>query len=136
MGVLRRILIVDDEEDIRTGLADFFRAEGLTPIEAKGGNEAYDLLARESVDVVLSDWMMSNGTGIELLMRIRQGSLQYLPFVLMSGAVTKEVLRSAIKYDPDAVLLKPFSLSALMDKITEAARNREEKEVRRLLGKV
>jgi two-component system chemotaxis response regulator CheY len=82
---------------------------------------------------VVSDWMMPGMDGVALLRRIRSGGFNRLPFVLMSGAVTKEVLLTAVKYDLDAVLLKPFAIDALCVKIQEASRARERKVRERML---
>ncbi|MDZ4676769.1 MAG: response regulator [Oligoflexia bacterium] len=68
---------------------------------------------------------MSDGDGLALLEKLRVGEFHYVPFILMSGAVTKEVLKNVVHQGADGVLLKPFSGDTLIKKISEAIANRE-----------
>ena len=135
------ILLVDDEEAIRSALADAFTDKGYTVISESSGNGALALLKKRVADYtmpnvycVISDWMMTNGNGIELLANIRKDKdLKPLPFVLMSGNVSKDELVGAAKYGPDAVILKPFSADVLEKKMQEAVTLREKKVLEAIL---
>jgi len=69
---LARLLIVDDEEDVREFAANFFRKRKIEVITASGGEEALDILDKQRMDLILLDIMMKGIDGIETLQRIRQ----------------------------------------------------------------
>lgn len=133
------VLVVDDEPDILSLISDFLSARGYTATCAGGGADAYRLIeeraqgGRPPFAAVVSDWMMPGMDGLALLEKVRSGDQHRLPFVLMSGAVSRDVLLGAVKYDPDAVLLKPFSIDLLCTKIAEAVKTRERKVRDRVL---
>lgn len=133
------VLLVDDEAAIRSLLSDYLSVRGYTATCAESGEDAYRLIearaesGRPHFTAVVSDWMMPGMDGLALLEKIRSGDQHRLPFVLMSGAVSRDVLLAAVKYDPDAVLLKPFSIDLLCAKIAEAAKARERKVLDRVL---
>jgi PAS domain S-box-containing protein len=80
-----RILLVDDEELVRTGTAEMLRDLGHEPIEASGGQEALDQLAADdAIDVLLTDYMMPRMDGGELARRVRELH-PALPCVLVTG---------------------------------------------------
>jgi DNA-binding NtrC family response regulator len=67
-----RVLIVDDEPAQRSGLAAMVSAWGMTPETASEGNEALDILSRETVDVILTDLNMPGLDGFGFLERLRE----------------------------------------------------------------
>jgi CheY-like chemotaxis protein len=131
------VLLVDDDPGILSLLCDYLREKGFRTTCAPSAEEAFRQLNERARSggpafaAVVSDWMMPGMDGVALLNQIRSGEFQELPFVLMSGAVSKDVLLKAVKYDPDAVLLKPFSINALCVKIQEAIKVRERKQIER-----
>ncbi len=76
------------------------------------------------IAAIISDWMMPGGDGMRLLAALRLGRFCNVPFVLISGAVTRERLDAAIKGGADGVLLKPFGLDALRRRVQEAIQRR------------
>ena len=127
------VLVVDAQNAMRELLVDCLQMKGVPAITAMNGAEAYRLLEERALArgpaflAVVSDWVMPVLDGLGLLHRIRSGEFQWLPFVLISGAVSITELRAAVKYGPDAVLLKPFAVDALYDKVHEAAAARARK---------
>ena len=63
----RRILIVDDEEDILRGLEKIMKAKGMSPSTARSGMEAVELLKTNDFSLIISDLMMPGMSGLELL---------------------------------------------------------------------
>jgi CheY-like chemotaxis protein len=132
-----RVLLVDDEEEVLVLLGDLLQAQHFETTCASNGQEALrqlQLRAREGQPpfaAVVSDWVMPVMDGVALLKAMRAGEFRKVPFVLMSGAVSRDELLGAIRYDPDAVLLKPFRIEALRGKIEEAVQNRQRKELER-----
>lgn len=87
------ILLVDDETDMLLVRALLLRIEGYTVITARNGEEAFDLALKNSVDLVLTDWMMPIMNGIELCHKLRSNEgTQKTPIILSSGVdiVVKE----------------------------------------------
>jgi CheY-like chemotaxis protein len=128
------VLLVDDDPEILSLFSELLEMHGEQAITAGNGEQALRLIldrwrARQPpFSAVVSDWKMPVMDGLELLARIRSGEFHALPFVLVSGAVTADVLLAAVQYGPDAVLLKPFNIDALCVKIQEARDIRERKE--------
>lgn len=69
---MAKLLIVDDEEDVREFAANFFRKRKIDVITASSGEEALDLIKQQKSDLVLLDIRMSGIDGIETLRRIRE----------------------------------------------------------------
>ncbi|GAB4184645.1 MAG: HAMP domain-containing sensor histidine kinase [Geothermobacteraceae bacterium] len=104
------ILIVDDEPVLRQLCARAL--EGFRILEAENGRMALDILAGEAVDVVLSDIMMPEMTGLELLAHIRQSDPDQV-VVMMTGYGERDVIIEALKLDADDFLTKPVNLLQL-----------------------
>lgn len=137
------LLIVEDEVDLRESIVRLLTAQGYEVLQANHGKEALLLIrarAREAtqpqIKVILSDWMMEEMNGIELLNELRKSPYRHIAFVLMSGAVTKEALKDAMVHDPDSVLLKPFEGSTLLKKIEEAISVRQKKGAAEFLASI
>ncbi len=69
----KTILIVEDEELVRSMLRDKFEHEGYRVLEAEDGREGQNILEDEKVDLVISDLVMPRQDGLELLMAMRAG---------------------------------------------------------------
>ena len=65
------ILIVDDEIDLRDSIAFDYKRKGFNVLVASSGNEAFEIVKKNKVNVVLSDVRMPDGDGIELLYNIK-----------------------------------------------------------------
>ena len=102
-----RVLIVDDEPEIRTVLRRYLQADGFGVVEADDGEQALDRLRESAADVVLLDIMLPGMDGLEVLRRIRSGSDA---FVILISARTEEVDRLVgLGLGADDYIGKPFS---------------------------
>jgi len=127
------ILIVDDERNIRTHLASYLRSLGHAVETASSADEALDLAARTTFDLVLSDVRMTGMDGVALLGELRRRNPDTI-VVLMTAYATVpqavEVMRAGA-YD---YLVKPFSLDQiglLLDRVLEVrALRRENRRLR------
>lgn len=116
-----RILFVEDDHDLSDALVSSLRSRGHFVLTADSGNKALQLLDCNRVDVVVCDWMMSDGDGIELMAKVRGAvDIRETPMVLVSGAVEQELLAFAQQLGADSILQKPYSVDALCGKIDEA----------------
>ncbi len=113
-----RILIVDDEEEIRSVLKEHLEFHGYKCAEAANGKEALEILQKEPVPVVISDVRMPVLDGIELLERSRQ--LPKPPVVILMTAYTNLTFEKAREKGAFALLSKPFSMNQILESVLQA----------------
>ena len=119
----RAAVVVDDDETVRSFLAQSMGALGFSPVyEGKTGIEGGGLLDQHlnEVDIVVCDWDMPEMTGIELLRRIRANKqASRIPFIMATAQTPEEQkkLSLAIQSEVDHYLLKPFRLKDLQEKV-------------------
>jgi two-component system, NtrC family, nitrogen regulation response regulator NtrX len=113
------ILIVDDEEPIRTSLRGILEDEEYSVVEAESGEIALEILAKGNISAVLLDIWMEGIDGIETLRRIKSEKENNpinpdLPVVIMSGHGTIDTAVSATKEGAYDFLEKPLSLDRVL----------------------
>jgi YesN/AraC family two-component response regulator len=89
------ILVVDDEEDVRRALVRVLRREGYEIVAASSGPEALALLQRSSIDIIVTDQMMPEMTGLEFLVeakRVQPSAIR----IILTGYADFEVVKAAI----------------------------------------
>lgn len=114
-----RVLIIDDERNLRESLAEFLALDGYDCVGAGSGEEGLDRLSRESFDAALLDLRMPGIDGLETLVRIRDGG-PGIPVVMMSahgeiGDAVEAMKRGATDY-----LVKPFDPAELSIRLAKA----------------
>jgi len=109
---LRKILVIDDEQNIRKMLTRVLSPEGFIVKEADNGLEALKRLQEENYSLVLLDLKMPGLNGIETLKKIRENDLN-LPVIMMSayGSIPEAV--EAMKLGALDYLIKPFDIEEL-----------------------
>jgi len=92
LGTLRyKVLLVDDQEDVRRIYKDVLEHDGFSVVCASSAAEAVDAAARSKPDVVLTDVAMPDGTGLELCRRLRgDARTARIPILMWSGVHTSE----------------------------------------------
>ncbi|MEA1967576.1 MAG: response regulator [Thermodesulfobacteriota bacterium] len=117
------ILIVDDEPEIRKMLSRHFRFQGYAVFEAENGVKALEVLGKNRVEVVITDMMMPEMNGEELLREIKN-EYPMVQRVVITGYVKLEFLLSALKYGATTCVFKPLNdLSELEDAVAAAVRH-------------
>ena len=116
-----KLLIVDDHSTNRKLLRVTLEAEGHTTLEATDGVEALAVLARESVDAVISDILMPNMDGFRLCHEIRKSEqLRALPFIVFTATYTAPAdMQLAQTMGADKYLAKPQSTKAVIQALLE-----------------
>jgi len=124
LSELPGILIVDDNDDDRYTLQLLLEADGHTRITiATGGEEAIELLKRESFSLILLDMMMPGITGDQVLKVIKDNpATRDTPVVVLSADSDSEKISRCIALGADDYLPKPYSLTILRARITSALR--------------
>lgn len=115
-----KVLLIDDEEDFVTTLAERLQLRGLCPVTATDGETGLDLIMHESFDAVIVDVMMPGLGGLEVLKRIKNFKSQ-IPVLLLTGLGRAEDGSRGMQLGAFDYLIKPFDIDELIQKITEAA---------------
>jgi DNA-binding response OmpR family regulator len=114
-----RLLIVDDEPEIRNSLARRYRIKGYVVDTAEGGDSALMLLEQQPYHIVISDIKMPGIDGIELLRRIK---IEYpmTRVIMMTGYVNLENGLACLRHGADTCIFKPFEDLVEMDEAIDA----------------
>ncbi|VAW19253.1 hypothetical protein MNBD_BACTEROID05-103 [hydrothermal vent metagenome] len=102
-----RILVVDDEEDIRALLVRKFKFLGYEVVEAENGKVALEKMNECRFEVVISDISMPEMTGIELLEKIKK-EYPMTHFIVMTGYVSMENVLACMRFGADTCVFKPL----------------------------
>jgi CheY-like chemotaxis protein len=117
---MAKILIAEDEPDIRELLAFTLKYAGHEVIAAADGLEAYQLALQEIPDMILMDVRMPRMTGYEACRQIKaEPSVQHIPVVFLSAKGQDAEIRSGLDAGAVEYLLKPFAPMDLVEKIGE-----------------
>jgi DNA-binding NtrC family response regulator len=103
-----RVLVVDDDEQLRLALLSTLKHLSHECVLAQNAKEALTFLKKESFDLILSDLKMPKTDGIELLKQVKQNNI-HTPFVIMTAFGTIETAVLAIKIGAFDFIVKPFS---------------------------
>jgi len=113
------VLVVDDEERIRSSLRGILSDEGFRVVDTADAPGVMDLIHRESPALVLLDVWMPDLDGIELLRRIKAEQPE-VPVIMISGHANIQSAVAATKLGAADFIQKPFSVSGLLASISRA----------------
>jgi DNA-binding response OmpR family regulator len=114
MGEVRgRLLVVEDQQDLRELLATAFSLEGYAVSTAASGEEALALVQREVPDLIVLDLALPGMSGIETLRRIREGG-RAPQVVIVTAHGTPAQMREAMALGVREFIGKPFDLDRLL----------------------
>ena len=119
---MARILVVDDDEELRRGVSQFLRRVGHEVDEAANGLAAMRIMEEHTVDLVLTDINMPGMNGIELLTELTTRWYDARIIAMSGGGLIpeQELLTDACLLGAIDVLPKPFSLPQLFEKVAAA----------------
>jgi two-component system phosphate regulon response regulator OmpR len=116
IGILMKphILVVDDEEPIRSLLADFFRKHGYNVSTSATADEARNIIETQSVNLVILDIALSDEDGLEILGWIKS-YFSNLPVIMLTGmGFDDELLQEALKKGASGYVSKTLPLNQLL----------------------
>ena len=116
-----RILLADDDKNLRKVLVNELADEGFSVSEAPGASEALALLEAEEYDVLLLDLSMPGGGGMEVLKKVRKSEIP-VEVIILTAYATVSIAVEAMKLGAYDFLTKPFKmaeLKAILDKAYE-----------------
>ncbi len=117
---MARILIIEDDELLRSVLANALEYAGHTVVQAGNGQEGVDLFRALPADLVLTDIVMPVQEGVETIIQLRK-QRRTLPIIAMSGGVANAKLYLSIagRIGAKRILAKPFTPQKLLEVVDE-----------------
>ena len=115
----KKILVVDDEQDVRETLESVLAKLDYDPIVAASGKEALEIIQTNNIDIILSDLYMPEMDGIELLKRVKTEN-RNIVFLMITAHPTIETAVDAIKKGAYDYLTKPFHIDEVKMKLNRA----------------
>lgn len=123
-----RILVVDDEASVRKMVTNMIASVGYEVIEASSGAEAYDACKEASIDLIITDVVMPDKNGIDLIMEVKE-EYPNLPVIAISGGggITGrfDYLEIAKLVGAKIILKKPFTTTELRSAVDNILNNEE-----------
>jgi len=118
------ILVIEDEKDIRHYIAQIFK-QNYTVYEADCGEQGLKLAKEFLPDIIISDVMMQNGTGIELCNSIKSDpALGHIPVILLTAVSSSDAKLKGIKGGADDYITKPFERELLEARVNNLLKNK------------
>ncbi len=106
---MTKVLIVEDDLTIRTGLKIWLEKSGFSIIEAEDGQVAMDKIKSESFDIVILDVMLPFFDGYEILKEIRETIKEWVPVIMLTAKSQEDDKILGLELGADDYMVKPFS---------------------------
>jgi len=127
---MTKILIAEDDPDIRELIAISLKFSGYEVISAADGQQAVDLTIAHKPDLIMLDVRMPRLTGFEALEQIKkQGEFADTPVVILSAKGQESEIQAGFELGATQYILKPFAPDELVDKIRQITTNASETTV-------
>jgi CheY-like chemotaxis protein len=122
ISMSKRILVIEDEKDLRNLLQDELVAHGYKVFTASNGQEGLDMLLETEPDLIICDRAMPIMSGFQLLERIKGAFPQYvsIPFIFLTALSDPRDRHSVSHLEPYAYLGKPVDFDLLHSTIQKA----------------
>lgn len=127
MKKLGRVMVVDDEENIREVLSNYLESMNYEVDTAEDGQDALNKFSKGDFDLIISDLLMPNIDGLELLKRVRNIDKEVI-FLMITGYPSIETAVDAIKKGAYDYITKPFHMEDVKLRIERAFEKRSLKE--------
>src|SRR5688572_32326621 len=108
-----KVLVVDDEPGVRFGIRDFLEQHGYEIKEAESCQDAQHLFRTSRPDIVIADYMLPDGTALDLLPRLKEIDAQ-IPLLVLTAHGSIDLAVRAIKEGAEQFLTKPLELPTLL----------------------
>ena len=122
--MIKKILVIDDEEIIIRSLSKLLEKNGYKVFVAKNGQDAIVMSEEEDFDLILADIRMPGINGVEAVERIYEmmpkKRIKRIPAIFITGYADEINEKRAKNLDPIAYIYKPFDMGDLLDKIKKA----------------
>lgn len=130
----QKILIVDDEKDIRNIISIYLESNGYTTMEAENGKEALKALEEENIDLAILDIMLPDIDGINLCLKIRAN--KNIPIIMLSAKDQEMDIVLGLTSGADDYIAKPFNSVELLARVRTQLRRFKELNPNRLNSQI
>lgn len=113
-----RLMIVDDEEDVREYLKNYFKRRKIEVLTAESGEEALTLLEKQNPDLMLLDIRMGGIDGVETLRRMREAGKD-TKVVMVTGVEDQKILDQLASFNVLGCIHKPLLLDELEKEVMQ-----------------
>lgn len=113
---MARLLIIEDDLNVRSWMASILEDDGHKVVDAEDGRAGMKLFDPMQIDLVVTDIVMPEQEGIETIGAIRH-ICRTVPILAMSGSPVRAYLSAAMKLGADAMLPKPFTAKLLIEEV-------------------
>jgi DNA-binding NarL/FixJ family response regulator len=127
---MKKILIIEDEPEMRRNLATLLRLEKHQPLTAENGRAGVELARKEQPDLILCDVMMPELDGYGVLRALRESTAtEAIPFIFLTAKGEKPDLRAGMNLGADDYLTKPVAKADLLQAIASRLKRAEQAAV-------
>jgi signal transduction histidine kinase/class 3 adenylate cyclase/CheY-like chemotaxis protein len=114
----QRVLVVDDNSDLRTYISGILRQQGYQVFTAKNGAEGYQIAFTKLPQLIITDLMMPKVSGLEMIQMIRhEETVQGIPIILLTAKADEDTQLEGMERGADAYLSKPFNDRMLLAEV-------------------
>jgi two-component system chemotaxis response regulator CheY len=119
MDLNMKVLVVDDFATMRRIVKNILNQIGFKNIiEADDGSSALEVLKKDKVDLIMSDWNMPKVTGLELLKAVRSDeSMKDMPFLMVTAEGQKDSVVQTVQAGVSDYIVKPFTADTVKEKL-------------------
>jgi DNA-binding response OmpR family regulator len=128
-----RILVAEDDHELRSQLAEVLTRRGMQVVEAASGDESLSALAGGGIDMVVSDVMMPAPVGVQVAAMARTAG-EDMPILIITGHTDPWIAHTVRRLANAELLLKPFSMGELLDAVERLLERRTRAPGRRAGG--
>jgi DNA-binding response OmpR family regulator len=115
-----KVLVVDDNQDVRDLVVHFLSSDGFQVFSASNGEEALAILKSNPINLVLLDVMMPGKSGLEVLTEIRTGSnkaIREVPVMMITAMSSTDDIDAALALGANSYVVKPFRATTIREKV-------------------
>ena len=128
-----KILIVEDEKDIRDLIIYSLEGKGYQTISTDDGEKAIKMLKENKPDLVILDWMLPSVSGLEICRSIRRDiKTKNIPIIMLTAKITEEDKVLGLDSGADDYITKPFSTAELSSRVKAILRRIERNNSKKL----
>lgn len=114
----KKILIVEDDKILLEAMAFQLERDGYKVEKAEDGWEALSVIEKKKIDLIISDIMMPNVSGLSLLSVLKEFNMERIPVIVISALDKADIIMSAIGLGAHDFIIKPINFDELCTRIT------------------
>jgi two-component system OmpR family response regulator len=115
-----KVLVVDDNQDVRDLVVHFLSSDGFQVFSASNGDDALAILKSNPINLVLLDVMMPGKSGLDVLREIRTGSnkaIREIPVMMITAKSSTDDIDAALAVGANSYVIKPFRANTIREKV-------------------